>query len=366
MERGSWVEGTRARTRAHPPSLSLRPPPLHPSCVSPVLTVRVLDVQPDDVVRHVVGIKPAVHAPHVRLVLVVPPALVVAEGEELGQGGRARHPGELAGDGGGGRPREQPQVDDAGFRHPPGGGRAGRAGRAEQVHPHLGRVEPQRANRGRAGWGWGGGRASSPGALAAGRRRLRTPLTTATTGRVSDHGRDGAVQPEIGVGLIFKDVEVVQAVGFGVDGGGRVGRVGAGRGAQGGRGGPFRQAVQGGPRGEGQVQGHRLRTRLALVGVAFPSLRPRLVFGGAAAAAGIAPKVAQGLDVQEAAAVEGDGGGSAGGRRGGAQVEGEGKGCGLDHHPARPGRGGEGQQGAPAGLLGDRRPGAPGPAPGRR
>lgn len=50
------------------------------------LPVRVLDVQPDDVIRDVVVIEPGVHGLHVNFVEVVPAALVVTEGKERGQG----------------------------------------------------------------------------------------------------------------------------------------------------------------------------------------------------------------------------------------------------------------------------------------
>ncbi|KAG7234579.1 hypothetical protein INR49_002208, partial [Caranx melampygus] len=50
------------------------------------LPVRVLDVQPDDVIRDVVVIEPSVHSLHVSFVEVVPAALVVPQGKERGQG----------------------------------------------------------------------------------------------------------------------------------------------------------------------------------------------------------------------------------------------------------------------------------------
>lgn len=50
------------------------------------LPVRVLDVQPDDVIGDVVVIEPGVHGLHVSFVEVVPAALVVTEGKERGQG----------------------------------------------------------------------------------------------------------------------------------------------------------------------------------------------------------------------------------------------------------------------------------------
>ncbi|TNN51073.1 hypothetical protein EYF80_038709 [Liparis tanakae] len=50
------------------------------------LPVRVLDVQPDDVVRDVVAIESGVHSLHVGLVVVVPAALVVPECKQGGEG----------------------------------------------------------------------------------------------------------------------------------------------------------------------------------------------------------------------------------------------------------------------------------------
>lgn len=50
------------------------------------LVVRMVDVQPDDVVGDAVAIKASVHSLHVSLVKVVPAALVVAEGKEWRQG----------------------------------------------------------------------------------------------------------------------------------------------------------------------------------------------------------------------------------------------------------------------------------------
>lgn len=50
------------------------------------LVVRVVDVQPDDVVGDAVAVEAGVHGLHVGLVAVAPAALVVAEGEERRQG----------------------------------------------------------------------------------------------------------------------------------------------------------------------------------------------------------------------------------------------------------------------------------------
>ena len=53
------------------------------------LPVRVLDVQPDDILGDGVKVKAGVHRLHVRLVVVGPATLVVPQREEGGQGLRA-------------------------------------------------------------------------------------------------------------------------------------------------------------------------------------------------------------------------------------------------------------------------------------
>lgn len=50
------------------------------------LPIRVLDIQPDDVVRNIVQIKSSVDSLHVSFVVVVPAALVVPECKQRGQG----------------------------------------------------------------------------------------------------------------------------------------------------------------------------------------------------------------------------------------------------------------------------------------
>ena len=49
------------------------------------LAICVLDVQPDDIVGNVVGIKACCHGSHILLIAVVPAALVVAQRKHLGQ-----------------------------------------------------------------------------------------------------------------------------------------------------------------------------------------------------------------------------------------------------------------------------------------
>ena len=53
------------------------------------LAVRVLDVQPDDVERDVVGVEAGVHGQRVGLVAVVPSALVVAQRKQLRSAGNS-------------------------------------------------------------------------------------------------------------------------------------------------------------------------------------------------------------------------------------------------------------------------------------
>lgn len=50
------------------------------------LSIRVLDVEPDVVIRDVVLVKACVHGLHVLLVIVVPAALVVTQGSDGGEG----------------------------------------------------------------------------------------------------------------------------------------------------------------------------------------------------------------------------------------------------------------------------------------
>lgn len=50
------------------------------------LLVRVVDIEPDDVIGDVVAIESGVHGLHVSLVSVVPATLMVAESEEWGEG----------------------------------------------------------------------------------------------------------------------------------------------------------------------------------------------------------------------------------------------------------------------------------------
>lgn len=50
------------------------------------LTVRVLNIEPDDVVWDIVAIESSVHSLHVSFIGVVPAALVVPECKQRGQG----------------------------------------------------------------------------------------------------------------------------------------------------------------------------------------------------------------------------------------------------------------------------------------
>lgn len=57
----------------------------------PPFAISVLNIQPDDVVGNVEVIKALVDGRHISLIPVVPPALVVAQGKELGHGCCACH-----------------------------------------------------------------------------------------------------------------------------------------------------------------------------------------------------------------------------------------------------------------------------------
>mmetsp|Transcript_12550 Transcript_12550/g.37706 ORF Transcript_12550/g.37706 Transcript_12550/m.37706 type:complete len:368 (-) Transcript_12550:667-1770(-) len=141
------------------------------------LAIRVFNVQPDDVVGDVVLVKAGIHRQSVCLVVVVPPALVVPEGEQL------RH-GCAAGDGsvlGRHRPRggahHQKQVQHAALRYPL---RRHSAGGLAHVHVHFCSIQPEGTNR-----------EASPVGL---------------------HDRDRPVQPKVGLRQIFEHIQVVQPV----------------------------------------------------------------------------------------------------------------------------------------------------------
>mmetsp|Transcript_282 Transcript_282/g.619 ORF Transcript_282/g.619 Transcript_282/m.619 type:complete len:225 (+) Transcript_282:1259-1933(+) len=80
--------------------------------------IRVLNVQPNDVAGDRVLIKLAVHTPYVSLVLVIPPALVVAKGKELGHAGCPGHGGILLRNISRAGSNEKEHVDNATLRNP--------------------------------------------------------------------------------------------------------------------------------------------------------------------------------------------------------------------------------------------------------
>ena len=51
------------------------------------LAICMLDVQPDDIIRHVIFIEACIDSLDICLIPVVPTALVIGNGEVLGQGG---------------------------------------------------------------------------------------------------------------------------------------------------------------------------------------------------------------------------------------------------------------------------------------
>mmetsp|Transcript_28532 Transcript_28532/g.73202 ORF Transcript_28532/g.73202 Transcript_28532/m.73202 type:complete len:278 (-) Transcript_28532:1000-1833(-) len=124
------------------------------------LAVRVLDVQPQHVVRQVELLEFAVHELDVFLVVVVPPALVVAQREARRERRRACEPGILRKDLLWCGPWQQEDVDHARLRHPVCCRRRRRAAAGERreeatrrlgpryVHERLARVEPERADGG--------------------------------------------------------------------------------------------------------------------------------------------------------------------------------------------------------------------------
>mmetsp|Transcript_1308 Transcript_1308/g.2251 ORF Transcript_1308/g.2251 Transcript_1308/m.2251 type:complete len:223 (+) Transcript_1308:1253-1921(+) len=83
------------------------------------LSIRVFDIQPEDVIGVVVLLELFMHSIDVLLVLVVPATLVVAEGEERGESLGASEGGVLLVDFGNlGATDEQEDLHDSGLRHP--------------------------------------------------------------------------------------------------------------------------------------------------------------------------------------------------------------------------------------------------------
>mmetsp|Transcript_28749 Transcript_28749/g.70877 ORF Transcript_28749/g.70877 Transcript_28749/m.70877 type:complete len:331 (-) Transcript_28749:873-1865(-) len=218
------------------------------------LAVRVLDVQPQHVVRDVVLVEPRVHLGHVVFVAVVPAALVVPQRELRGHLCRAGDCGVLAQHGRGGGAGDEEEVHGAALRHP--------------VRVRL-RLVPRRAGplrhllrhvyvrlRGVVEVDGGGDR----------------PATSDRPQRVRQHHGDGPVQPEGALVQVLEHVEVVQAVGL------RRGRsVRAALGlleAHGG--GALGDAVHVVRAGEGHVEGDGHGAVRAAVGVRVEGLGPRL------------------------------------------------------------------------------------------
>mmetsp|Transcript_9856 Transcript_9856/g.18575 ORF Transcript_9856/g.18575 Transcript_9856/m.18575 type:complete len:260 (-) Transcript_9856:556-1335(-) len=148
------------------------------------LAVGVLDVQPDDVVGHDVLVKAVVHLVHIRLVTVVPAALVVPDGEERRQVGVARQRRVLLHHVCGRRPWHKEDVQQTRFGEPRSLWILG-GGVAAHVHIHLRSVQPKHAR----------------GALDA----------------VRHEEGDGSVQTKGAVVQILKHVQVVESVRLGGD-----------------------------------------------------------------------------------------------------------------------------------------------------
>ena len=145
--------------------------------------VGVFDVQPQNVVRHVVRVEPGVHGGHVSLVPVIPATLVIPQREG---GGHARGPRQrrvLSRRRRGRGPREEENIHRAGFRHPPG---VRAVGSTKDVHVRLRGVVVVHAR---------------------GDRRM-------FVSGVREHDRDGPVESERGIVFVLEDVEVVHAVGL--------------------------------------------------------------------------------------------------------------------------------------------------------
>ena len=64
-------------------------------CAVSPLAISVLDIQPDDIIRHVMLVKACIDGSHICLIPVVPPALVVPGSKVLRQGRCPGQPGIL-------------------------------------------------------------------------------------------------------------------------------------------------------------------------------------------------------------------------------------------------------------------------------
>mmetsp|Transcript_8836 Transcript_8836/g.27859 ORF Transcript_8836/g.27859 Transcript_8836/m.27859 type:complete len:431 (-) Transcript_8836:843-2135(-) len=143
------------------------------------LAVRVLNVQPQHIVWEVVLLKLGIHCRYIRLVLVVPAALVVGQREAGRQESGPGERGVLAHHVQRRRASEQEQVHDARLGDPMG---RSVLAVALDVHKRLRRVEPKHAHR-------------APRAVA-------------------KHEGDGAVQSHGLVQLVLKHIQIVQPVGL--------------------------------------------------------------------------------------------------------------------------------------------------------
>mmetsp|Transcript_23218 Transcript_23218/g.53918 ORF Transcript_23218/g.53918 Transcript_23218/m.53918 type:complete len:539 (-) Transcript_23218:709-2325(-) len=144
------------------------------------LANRVLDIEPDDIIRDIMLIKLGIHALHVLLVLVVPPALVVPQGEqwrhELSPNEQRKLPLDLRR----GFSRHDENVNHSALRKPM---RVLAIGRILHINHGLSRVKPQQASR--------------------------------VLGRVGEHERNSAVQrlmSSVWSDIILKNIQVVQTV----------------------------------------------------------------------------------------------------------------------------------------------------------
>mmetsp|Transcript_8868 Transcript_8868/g.14855 ORF Transcript_8868/g.14855 Transcript_8868/m.14855 type:complete len:270 (-) Transcript_8868:725-1534(-) len=116
------------------------------------LPIRVFDVEPEHIVRQVERLELSVHILDVSIVVVIPSALVVAEGEKRWQRGHPRELGILCKDFHGGGSGQHHDVNDARFAHPVSGCGLGAltrepAGRFTLLTPDVdegfGRVKPE-------------------------------------------------------------------------------------------------------------------------------------------------------------------------------------------------------------------------------
>lgn len=126
--------------------------------------VSVLDIQPNNIHRHILLVKSFRNSPNIVRANIVPSALMMAKSEERRQSARSGQTCVLLEDGGWSRAREQEDVEDTGFGNPVRSGRflwdwmidvdpRLRCESIEDTHGRLGRVCVEERDRAIKGHG---------------------------------------------------------------------------------------------------------------------------------------------------------------------------------------------------------------------